>query len=83
MLKANPRARISLNGVLDFLDKYWEGQKKIRLQKYREMTRTVLGGVGVMGAMMAAFNCSDEPLSPASMDLKLYGRLCTRLAARS
>lgn len=53
-----------------------------RLESYRKLAKSVVGGVGVMGTLLAAFDYIKEPASPVSMDLKLYGRLCSRLASR-
>lgn len=86
MLDADPFKRIPLEGVLDFLHKYTEKRRQERLNVYRGLSKTVMGGLGVMGAILGAFNWKDEPSSPSTisnMDLKLYGRLCYKLSSRA
>jgi serine/threonine protein kinase len=86
MLQADPSKRIDLEGVLDFLYKRAEKKRQARLSVYRGLSKTVIGGLGVMGAILGAFNWKDEPSSPSTisnMDLKLYGRLCSKLSSRA
>jgi len=82
MLDSDPDSRIDLFGVCEFTQRYVEKQKLRRLEVYRNLAKPVIEGVGVMGTLLAAFDYIKEPASPVSMDLKLYGRLCHKLASR-
>lgn len=80
MLNPDPKSRIDMNGVLEFLEDYREQQARARVAQYRELTLKVTSGLGVMGAMLAAFNFPPpRPSSPSNMDLCLYSRLYKRL----
>jgi serine/threonine protein kinase len=83
MLEADPEARITLGGVIDFLSEYVEQKREERLDSYRVLAKSVVSGVGIMGAMLGTFNWKSAPASPtttSNMDLKLYGRLYCRLS---
>lgn len=86
MLEIDPKKRINLNGVLDCLQVREEKDRQKRLNVYRGLAKSVVGGMGVMGAILGAFQIKDEPDSPSTtsnMDLRLYGRLYSKLASRA
>jgi hypothetical protein len=83
MLDLDPENRIDMNGVLDLLTNYKNKQIEIKLNHYRKLSMRCLTGIGVMGEMIAAMGLVPEsgPSSPTSMDLRLYGKLCSRMTA--
>lgn len=87
MLQSDPAERLTINGVVELLTSYEEAQREKRLNNYRQLSLSGLVNYGAMGAMMAALGLGSSaprvPSPPSCMDLRLYGRLCSRLAVRS
>jgi hypothetical protein len=82
MLEPNPEERISMNGVLDFMDSYNEQLKQIKLNIYKQLSLQGMTSIGVMGSIIGSLNASFSKVpSPTSMDLRIYGRLCRKLTA--
>lgn len=80
MLEPNPEDRLSMNGMLDFMDSFTLKQRQNKIDQYRRLSMKSMLSMGVMGAIIGAMNIKPcMAPSPKSMDLRLYGRLCQRL----
>lgn len=81
MLQTEPSLRVGMNGMLDMLSAYTINQKAMTLHHYKQMSLKGLSGIGAIGSMIAAlgFQPTSYIPSPKSMDLRLYGKLCSCL----
>jgi hypothetical protein len=71
-----------MSGVLDFMEQYSQQLKEIKLNIYRQLSLQGLGSMAVIGSIIGSLNPSFlKGASPTSMDLRIYGRLCQKLAA--
>jgi hypothetical protein len=71
-----------MNGVLDFMEAYSQKLKEIKLNLYRQLSLQGMASLGVMGSIIGSLNATFfKSASPTSMDLRIYGRLCRKLAA--
>jgi len=71
-----------MGGVLDFMEQYSQQLKEIKLNIYRQLSLQGLGSMAVIGSIIGSLNASFlKGASPTSMDLRIYGRLCQKLAA--